>query len=352
MMLAGASWAIFAARPLATMRSVSLLFLGATLVVAFGLSLTAGRMGYVTWAVVGLLLCLIRWRKYLLLAPVAATAIVFLVPGVSERLLQGFSEDTVDSNTAIAEARRREVITLDGGGTSIADANGPDLYTVISGRTFAWPFVIEKIGESPLYGSGRQAMKRTGLSRRLLRDYGEGFPHPHNAYLELLLDTGWIGFALVIPFYLLVIKRSVSLFRDPRSPVFLAVGGMTLVLVSAFLVAGAGSQTFYPREGALGMWCAIGLMLRVYVERSKTAAVATRNQGGVLRPSTPSIPRRQSPQRRPVVAARTAGRWETRARPDETPDTNIDELLWQRSTRAKPIHHPIPGAGLYSRLAS
>jgi hypothetical protein len=30
-----------------------------------------------------------------------------------------------------------------------------------------------------------------------------------------------------------------------------------------------GSQTFYPVEGTVGMWCAIGLMLRVSVNRSQ-----------------------------------------------------------------------------------
>lgn len=38
----------------------------------------------------------------------------------------------------------------------------------------------------------------------------------------------------------------------------------------ALLVAAMGSQTFYPREGALGMWCAIALMFRIYQERERT----------------------------------------------------------------------------------
>jgi hypothetical protein len=40
----------------------------------------------------------------------------------------------------------------------------------------------------------------------------------------------------------------------------------------ALLFAAMGSQTFYPREGAVGMWCAIGLMLRVYVQRARRQA--------------------------------------------------------------------------------
>ena len=50
---------------------------------------------------------------------------------------------------------------------------------------------------------------------------------------------------------------------------FVAIGGATTALLTALLVGAIGSQTFYPREGALGMWCAIGLMLRVWVERRR-----------------------------------------------------------------------------------
>jgi hypothetical protein len=50
---------------------------------------------------------------------------------------------------------------------------------------------------------------------------------------------------------------------------FVIAGGICLALVSALLIGSFGSQTFYPREGAVGMWCAIGLMMRMYVERAK-----------------------------------------------------------------------------------
>ena len=126
-----------------------------------------------------------------------------------------------------------------------------------------------------MLGHGQRAMTRTGLAAFLLKDLRESFPHPHNAYLELLLDNGWIGFALVVPFYLVMMFHSVSLLRDSRSTVFVAAGGACLALILALLVASAGSQTFYPREGALGMWCVIGLTLRVKVERERAQLEAS-----------------------------------------------------------------------------
>jgi O-antigen ligase len=129
--------------------------------------------------------------------------------------------------------------------------------------------VIEKIWKAPFLGYGREAMQRTGISAFLWQEFGESFPHPHNAYLQWILDNGWIGFLPVAIFYLLLLKYSLSLFRDSRNPIFVTIGGVTLSLVLALLAASFSSQTFYPREGAIGMWCAIGLMLRIFVERSK-----------------------------------------------------------------------------------
>ena len=54
----------------------------------------------------------------------------------------------------------------------------------------------------------------------------------------------------------------------------MAAGGACLALVLALLFGAAGSQTFYPREGAVGMWAAIGLMLRATVERRRAIRLA------------------------------------------------------------------------------
>jgi O-antigen ligase len=239
MMLAGASWAILAAQPLARHGARRFFITAAALGVMYAQALTAGRMGYVTFGVVGLVLCLFRWRRYLLAIPLFVVLVVSILPGVSERMLQGFGGDEVDE------------------------------YEVTSGRNIAWPYVMAKIGEAPILGFGTLAMARTGLAAHLLAEKGEEFPHPHNAYLEMLIDNGWVGLLLVLPFYLVVLARSLLLFARSSIPLCLTAGGVASALVLALLVASFGSQTFYPREGALGMWCAIGLILRVSVERSR-----------------------------------------------------------------------------------
>jgi O-antigen ligase len=253
MMLAGASWAMLAMKPLARTRIQGTLIFVAFFFIVYAQALTGGRAGYLSWATLGLLLCLVKWRKYLLVAPVVALLIVTVIPGVMERMTQGFSPETRDNNAALEQAGLMQ--------------NGGQEYTLTAGRDVAWRFVIAAIGERPVTGYGRLAMQRTGIASFLLHRFGESFPHPHNAYLELLLDNGLIGFVLVIPFFLIILTRSVSLFRDNSDPVFTSAGGLATCLVLAFLLASFGSQSFYPVEASVGMWCGMGLMLRISVER-------------------------------------------------------------------------------------
>ena len=248
MMLGGASWAILCCMVLFQDRRHQLGVLAAAVLVMFGQALTGGRMGYLSWIAVGLILSLFRWRKLLLFIPVVLTLVVILLPGVRERMLMGLGQKQ---------------------GSIIVQGDEDEM---TSGRTIAWPLVIEAIQKNPITGYGRQAMTITGIQNELAEDFDEPFPHPHNAYLEQLLDNGVIGFLLVISFYLAILGRAFPLLLDRSDPLCTAIGATVCALVLALLVGAMGGQTFYPREGSVCMWAAIGLMLRVSVERTRARA--------------------------------------------------------------------------------
>lgn len=245
MMLGGASWAALGLLALARTKKQRWIICGVALAIAAGQSLTGGRSGYFSWAVVGTILCIARWRKFLPLIPLAVIAIFTFLPGVRDRLLMGIGIGSKET----------------------------DAYEATSGRNIAWPYVIEQIGKSPVFGHGREGMSTSGVFHKILfeTEDAESFPHPHNAYLEVLLDMGWVGFFCVIPFFLLILWRCFSVFLDRSDLLFAAAGGIACSLVVALLVASMGGQTFYPREGSVGMWAAIGIALRVYVERMRAA---------------------------------------------------------------------------------
>lgn len=243
MMLAGASWVAAASLPLLrrNMHRVILLVVAGS--IAFGQALTGGRTGYVTWVGVGIILAALRWRGLLLIMPVVLVVVVSVVPGVRERMMQGFGGQEGNFTVATSE------------------------YEMTSGRDIAWPAVMEEIGKSPFIGNGRQAMVTTGVRDYLWDAYGESFPHPHQAYLEQLLDNGFLGFLLIIPIYFYALLRSVPLLMERQDPLLCAIGCASFCLVLALMVGALGGQTFYPREGSVGMWAAIGLMLRAAVQR-------------------------------------------------------------------------------------
>jgi O-antigen ligase len=245
MMLAGASWAMLCCLPLLKKNYAIVLVVAAAAVIALGQALTGGRTGYVAWGTVGMILAFVRWRRLLLVIPVVAMAIAVLLPGVRERMLQGI------------------------GGNSGSIVVETDQYEMTSGRNIAWPKVIEKIGENPIVGYGRKAMSTTGIKRNLMEDHGENFGHPHQAYFQVILDNGLIGFAVIIPFYLIVLWRGFRLLSDRIDPLNAVAGGVVVSLVLALMIGAMGGQTFYPREGSVGMWVAIGVALRMSVDRNR-----------------------------------------------------------------------------------
>lgn len=261
-LLAGGSWAIFSITAMMKNKLYSRLLIMGGITVIFAQCLTGGRAGYMAFFVLSIVLCILKWRKYAVLLLASITIIAFLIPGVTERVTSGISDTKSTSNSSSL-----------------------DLYAVTSGRNIAWPYEIAKIEDSPWIGYGRMSMQRTGISEHLWVEYMESFPHPHNAYLEWILDNGVIGFIPILIFYIILLKYCLTLLLDNRNSEFIAIGGISFALIFSLMVASLGSQTFYPREGSVGMWCAIGLMLRVYVERSRamnTAESKTEGLGSLI----------------------------------------------------------------------
>jgi O-antigen ligase len=267
MMLAGGSWAFLSLRGLTTDRRLRLLAMACFFVVFYGQSLTGGRAGYITWGIIGLTLCLLRWRGYLLIAPLAVALLLVFVPSVGDRLFEGFIRNQFNSSITVND------------------------YDVTAGRNVIWPLVIDKIQHGMWLGFGRMAMWRTGIVAYASTVLAEDFGHPHNAYLEWLLDNGIVGFVPVVLFYIVALYHALRLFCDRRSGLFMTAGGTAAAHILALLGASMGSQSFYPIEGTIGMWCAIGIMLRVSVNRTKALAVLAAEQTSEGRPFALAVPR-------------------------------------------------------------
>ena len=236
-MLAGASWALLCVRPLAGSRLRSMLLFAIAGFVAFSQALTGGRAGYLAWISLGLVLSLLRWRGALVLAPIAAAIVLTAVPAVRERALFGISSSERDAGTGAIDEEK-----------------------LSSGRLKVWGYIVAKVGESPWVGFGKLGYQRSGIYEFVRAESEEPLPHPHSAYLEWLLDNGWLGMAPLVVVYGLVLALSLILFTDSRHPLFIVAGGVALASFSPSWSAasrvGPGIRTRKRREcGARSASC-------------------------------------------------------------------------------------------------
>ena len=266
-LMAGSAWAVFSLRLAINNWLVKNALLGLFVVITLALLLTGGRTGYAAWGGCGFMLMLLRWRGWLTLAPFGLVLALTMVPGLWERMTEGFTEE---SHSGYAQQGKGDI--------SAVDDSGRDLYAITSGRITVWPSVINKISEAPLNGYGFHAFRRLDMNRVIEDEYGFAHPvgHPHNAYLQYALDNGVPALIIVLMFFGLVSLRAFGIFLDKSSPpVHQALAGMTLSFAACHAVASMGSQSFYPTQGSVLMWCAFGLFLAAvqYQERSEASSV-------------------------------------------------------------------------------
>jgi O-antigen ligase len=72
-----------------------------------------------------------------------------------------------------------------------------------SGRTFIWDFVISEIKRNPFLGWGYQSFWLVGPDAPSVVEapgWVRGMPHAHNGYLDTMIETGLVGFALFMTF--------------------------------------------------------------------------------------------------------------------------------------------------------
>ena len=198
-------------------------------VLAFALLLTFSRGAFVGFLLVNALF--LAWKfnfKTLSLAIVALAICALFMPGyVYNRVLLGIGEGDLD---AVSAGR------IDG----------------------IWLPLLPEILVSPLWGQGLGSiMWSTPMETGNMLTVG----HPHNAFLETLLDMGVIGLVLLLAYYLHVWRG----FRALGSNAFLSpelrgfFQGATAGLL-CHLVTGMAGSSLRPESEAAYLWMAIGMM--------------------------------------------------------------------------------------------
>jgi O-antigen ligase len=112
--------------------------------------------------------------------------------------------------------------------------------------------------KSPLWGSGLDSiMWSNAMSGGAMEFVG----HPHNAYLQALLDMGLIGLALLVAFHWHVWKGFRALGSNAYlTPVMRGFFQGACAALLAFLLAGMTGGSLRPQPENVLLWIAIGMM--------------------------------------------------------------------------------------------
>ncbi|MGH8640463.1 MAG: O-antigen ligase family protein, partial [Burkholderiales bacterium] len=144
----------------------------------------------------------------------------------------------------------------------IATGFGSGLNAISAGRIEGiWLPLAPEVLRSPLYGNGvgsilwSEAMRREGGISMLATT------HPHNAYLEALLDMGMAGLLLLGAYFAHVWRGFRGLSADPS--LCPALRGFYLGAVAglvSFLIAALADSSLKPKPEQAFLWLAIGMM--------------------------------------------------------------------------------------------
>jgi O-antigen ligase len=128
-----------------------------------------------------------------------------------------------------------------------------------------WTPLLPDTLNSPIWGQGLDSIMWSDALYSGAMDF---VGHPHNAYLQALLDMGVLGLALLVAYYLHVWKGFRALgsnaYLTPLMRGFFQGGCAALV---AFAVAGMSGGSLRPDNENIPLWIAIGIMYGLAARR-------------------------------------------------------------------------------------
>ena len=174
------------------------------------------------------------------------------------------------------------------GGASDDGLEDQDVETMTAGRmTTLWPPVIDAIEREPLVGYGRLESCTSKSPFAVYESQRQMPSHPHNAYLELLLDSGLVGLVVVLAFLLRLLYCMFVAARYP-DPLLAAAGAVGLTALTAYMMAGLAGHSLFFTDRTVFIWCFIAVGYRAYlatcVERRRSSMRAAATMRAPARP--------------------------------------------------------------------
>jgi O-antigen ligase len=149
--------------------------------------------------------------------------------------------------------------------------SGGDINTVSAGRVEEiWMPLMPEVLKSPPWGNG---LESTMWSNAVWSEQMLAVTHPHNAYMQAVLDMGVIGLVLLLAYYLHVYRRLRELGSNPYlSPTLRGFYQGAVAGLLCFLVTGFAGSSLRPTPEFSFLWVAIGMMYGQLLRRPERAA--------------------------------------------------------------------------------
>lgn len=139
-----------------------------------------------------------------------------------------------------------------------------DLELISAGRIEGiWlPLVEEFTGDAGdlLLGKGRYAILSSQAAQRELILIVE---HPHNMYLEQLIDAGLIGLITFMLFFILLLKKAFKSLGNIRDYKVREYQYAMIVSIVSYLIAGMTGRSFFPLLSNGYLWIIAGLAIAI-----------------------------------------------------------------------------------------
>lgn len=120
--------------------------------------------------------------------------------------------------------------------------SGPTTDT-LTGRIPVWKDCLEYVSKRPFLGYGYNSFWTPSHIREISDSQGWGIRTAHSAYIELLLNVGYIGIITFCPIFILGIKQSVKFLNISRNTEY---AFLCVLLVFCLLVSILESIIMYP----------------------------------------------------------------------------------------------------------
>ena len=139
---------------------------------------------------------------------------------------------------------------------AISDANNVDKDDLTAGRVHGWVLLAPEVLESPWLGRGLGSTQWSGAvaSGRYKAN------HPHNIYLEILMDVGLLGFAAIAWLHVLYLRMFKRLAQSPSlHPSLRAYFLGARYALLGMLAMAATTAYFMPNAAQAYLWFSLGL---------------------------------------------------------------------------------------------